>query len=256
MRRVVEGVGATVLRVLTATGSMARLLGQVLRLSLKPPLRWRLWVTQMERVGVDSLPVVILTATFTGMVLALQSYDGFARFGAEGMVGTVVSLSMTRELGPVLVGLMVAGRVGASMAAELGTMRVTEQIDALYTLATHPVHYLIVPRFWACVVMLPALVVLADGIGIGGGFLVSVLWLDTNPVKYMERTWQYLELFDLYSGLIKAALFGGIVAWVGCHQGFFAGGGAEGVGLATTRAVVTASILILLANTMVTALFF
>jgi len=132
MRRVVEGVGATVLRVLTATGSMARLLGQVLRLSLKPPLRWRLWVTQMERVGVDSLPVVILTATFTGMVLALQSYDGFARFGAEGMVGTVVSLSMTRELGPVLVGLMVAGRVGASMAAELGTMRVTEQIDAFY----------------------------------------------------------------------------------------------------------------------------
>jgi len=210
----------------------------------------------MQEVGVRSFPVVIITAAFTGMVLALQSFTGFKRFGAETMVGTVVALSMTRELGPVLTGLMVSGRVGSAMAAELGTMRVTEQIDALYTLATNPIKYLIVPRFLASTFMLPILVIFADVIGIVGGYLVSVQILGTNPTLYVRRTWNYLELNDLYSGLIKALFFGMIIAIISCYQGFNAQGGAEGVGKATTRAVVFSSLTILVSNYFITAFLF
>jgi phospholipid/cholesterol/gamma-HCH transport system permease protein len=181
---------------------------------------------QMEEVGVRSFPVVIITAAFTGMVLALQSFTAFKRFSAESLVGSVVALSVTRELGPVLTGLMVSGRVGSAMAAELGTMRVTEQIDALYTLATNPIKYLIVPRFLAAAIMFPILVIFADAIGILGGYLVSVRILGANPTLYIRRTWDYLESNDLYSGLLKAIFFGMIMAIISCHEGFSTEGGA------------------------------
>ena len=222
----------------------------------RPPWEGKQIFKQMEEVGVRSFPVVIITAAFTGMVLALQSFTGFKRFGAETMVGTIVALSMTRELGPVLTGLMVSGRVGSAMAAELGTMRVTEQIDALYTLATNPIKYLIVPRFLATIIMLPILVIFADVIGILGGYLVSVQILGTNPTFYFRRTWDFLELNDLYSGIIKAGIFGMILATISCYQGFSAQGGAEGVGRATTKAVVISSLTILISNYFITIFLF
>jgi phospholipid/cholesterol/gamma-HCH transport system permease protein len=228
----------------------------VLRGLFRRPFPMKLTLQQMEEVGVRSLPVVLITAIFTGAVLALQTYSGFKRFGAEGLVGTVVALSMTRELGPVLASIMVAGRVGSAMAAELGTMRVTEQIDALITLATDPVRYLVVPRFVAGMIMLPFLVVFADIIGIIGGYFVAVNVLGTSSTIYVNRTLQYLEFSDVTIGLIKAAVFGMIIALVGCQMGFYTEGGAEGVGRATTKAVVGASILILISNYFLTALLF
>lgn len=222
----------------------------------RPPLQGKEILKQMEAVGVRSFPVVVITVGFTGMVLALQSFTAFKRFGAETMVGTVVALSMTRELGPVLTGLMVSGRMGSAMAAELGTMQVTEQIDALYTLATNPIKYLIVPRFLATVIMLPILVIFADVIGILGGYLVGVQILGTNPTLYFRRTWDFLEVNDLYSGLIKAIFFGMILSTISCYQGFSAQGGAEGVGRATTKAVVLSSLTILISNYFITAFLF
>ena len=228
---------------------------QTLGWAVRPPFQGRELVKQMHEVGVRSFPVVIITAAFTGMVLALQSYTGFKRFGAETMVGTIVALSVMRELGPVLTGLMVSGRLGSAMAAELGTMRVTEQIDALYTLATNPIKYLIVPRFLASTIMLPILVAFADVIGILGGYVVSVTILGTNPTLYIRRTWDFLELNDLYSGLIKAFFFGMIIATISCYHGFSSEGGAEGVGRATTKAVVMSSLTILISNYFITDCF-
>jgi len=230
--------------------------GKIFIWTFRPPLDVRNLLKQIEEVGIKSIPVVLITGAFTGMVLALQSYTGFKRFNAEAFVGTVVALSMTRELGPVLSGLMVSGRVGSAMAAELGTMQVTEQIDALYTLATNPIKYLIVPRFLAAVIIMPILTLFADVVGILGGYLVSVNLLGSNPTIYVRRTFDYLDLEDFYIGLLKAIVFGMIIATIGCYQGFHAEGGAEGVGKATTRAVVMSSLLILIANYFVTALFF
>ena len=175
----------------------------------------------MLEIGINSLPVVLVTALFTGMVLALQSYTGFKRFGAEGLVGSVVALSMTRELGPVLTALIVTGRAGASMAAELGTMRVTEQIDALETMATNPVKYLIMPRFLSGMIMLPALTIVTDIIGILGGYFVSVMLLGTSSKTYLRATWDYLQLEDIYSGLVKACFFGAAFALISCYKGFY-----------------------------------
>jgi phospholipid/cholesterol/gamma-HCH transport system permease protein len=197
-----------------------------------------------------------LTALFTGMVLALQSHSGFARFNAESAIATVVVLSVTRELGPVMAGLMVAGRIGAAMAAEIGTMRVTEQIDALTTLSTNPYKYLVAPRVIAGVLMLPCLVVVADIIGVFGGYLVGIYRLDFNPANYLKLTWQYLETLDVVSGLVKAAAFGFIVTLMGCYHGFNSRGGAQGVGIATTNAVVSSSVLVLGTNYLITAAFF
>jgi phospholipid/cholesterol/gamma-HCH transport system permease protein len=207
-------------------------------------------------IGYYSLPVVGLTAIFTGMVLALQSYTGFARFSAESAIPNVVVVSITRELGPVLAGLMVAGRVGAALAAEIGTMRVTEQIDALSTLATNPFKYLIAPRIIAGVLMLPLLVLVADIIGVFGGYLVSVYKLDFNAGNYLKNTVDFLEVADVVSGLVKAAVFGFLVSLMGCYHGYHSRGGAQGVGTATTNAVVSASILILSFNYVITELFF
>ena len=248
-------VGAWVLRIVAESGRVMIFSAKIFSWVFRPPLDVRNLLKQIEEVGIKSIPVVLITGAFTGMVLALQSYTGFKRFNAEAFVGTVVALSMTRELGPVLSGLMVSGRVGSAMAAELGTMQVTEQIDALYTLATNPIKYLIVPRFLAAVIIMPILALFADVVGILGGYAVSVKLLGSNPTIYMKRTFDYLDLEDVYIGLLKALVFGMIIAIIGCYQGFHTEGGAEGVGKATTKAVVVSSLLILIANYFITALF-
>jgi phospholipid/cholesterol/gamma-HCH transport system permease protein len=211
----------------------------------------------MVRVGFDSIPVVFLTTLFTGMVMALQTYNGFARFHAEGWVGSVVALSLTRELSPVLTALMVTGRVGSAMAAELGTMRVTEQIDALTALATEPVQYLIVPRVAASIAMMPLLALMGDAVGMYGGYLVAVQLLGANPVTYVDNSFKYLTVADdIVSGLIKAAVFGLLFSLIACVRGYDTRGGAEGVGRSTTAAVVSGSLSILLADFFLTKLLF
>ena len=232
------------------------IMAQALFFIPRRPFDVREWFRQMVRVGWDSIPVIFLTCMFTGMVLALQTYQGFERFHAEGFVGSVVALSLTRELAPVLTGLMAAGRVGSSMAAELGTMRVTEQIDALHAMATPPVHYLVVPRVGASVLMLPLLTLVGDAVGIVGGWAVARGLFGANSYVYWQRTFQYLEVNDITSGLIKAAFFGLILACTGCAKGFYTTGGAEGVGRATTSAVVTGSLYILLSDFFLTRLLF
>ena len=254
--RRVEALGRTSMIWLMHVGAGGRFIYTTFRWMFNRPFRWRATLDQMMEVGVSSFPVVFFTAMFTGMVLALQSYTGFKRFGAESMVGTVVGLTITRELGPVLTGLIVTGRAGSAMTAELGTMRVTEQIDALYTLATSPIKQLVVPRVIAGTVMLPVLTALADLVGIMGGFVVGVFLLDVNPVVFMEKTFDFMEYKDVYSGLIKAAVFGYIMSMVGCFEGFYTEGGAEGVGKATTRSVVLGFMLIFVANYILTALLF
>ncbi|MGI9436517.1 MAG: MlaE family ABC transporter permease [Geminicoccaceae bacterium] len=249
-------IGRMFLSMLYGIGDLTLFAGRAIFHGLSGPYYLRAIGRQMVDIGYYSLPVVGLTAIFTGMVLALQSHTGFSRFEAESAVATIVVLSMTRELGPVLAGLMVAGRVGASMAAELGTMRVTEQIDALTTLSTSPFKYLVWPRVLAGLVMLPLLVVVADIIGVFGGYLVGVYKLGFGPQEYLNRTFDYLEFQDVASGLVKAAVFGFLVALMGCYQGYHSRGGAQGVGAATTKAVVTASIMILTANYIVTEVFF
>jgi len=237
-------------------GLYAATLGQSIRRMASRPWHARMFVQQAEEVGVQSLPVVLLTALFTGMVLALQSYIVFHRFAAESLTGLVVSMSVVRELGPVLVGLMVAGRVGASFAAELGTMRVSEQIDALWTLSTDPIRYLVMPRLIAVTLMMPLLTIIADFVGIYGGYAISVYLLDQNPSVYIDNTTQYLVLNDFYSGLLKAAVFGLLIGIIGCTEGFHCQGGAAGVGRATTRAVVISSMSILIWDYFLTAWMF
>ncbi len=256
MIRFLASVGAAFLAFLAATGRLVLFGARAVGGLFAPPFYPRLILRQIVYIGYFSLPVVGLTALFTGMVLALQSYTGFSRFNAESAIATVVVLSVTRELGPVIAGLMVAGRVGAAMAAEIGTMRVTEQIDALTTLSTDPLRYLVLPRLLAGLITLPCLVLVADIIGVFGGFLVAVYKLNFNPVTYLTQTELYLETMDVVSGLIKAAVFGFIVALMGCYHGYHSRGGAEGVGQATTQAVVSASILILVFNYLLTQAFF
>lgn len=249
-------VGRIFLSFLAHVGRLSAFTGTALLHMVRPPFYPRLIGRSMVEIGYYSLPVVGLTAVFTGMVLALQSYSGFSRFAAEGAVATVVVLSITRELAPVLAGLMVAGRIGASMAAEIGTMRVTEQIDALTTLSTNPFKYLVAPRLLAGVVMVPFLVLVADIIGVFGGYIVGVYKLGFNPATYLSRTWEYLEPLDVISGLTKAAVFGFLISLMGCYNGYYSRGGAQGVGAATTNSVVSAAIMILVFNYVITALYF
>ena len=249
-------IGRIFLSFLFAIGDLTLFAGRAVVHGVSGPFYPRAIWRQMIDIGYYSLPVVGLTAIFTGMVLALQSHTGFSRFEAESAVATIVVLSMTRELGPVLAGLMVAGRVGASMAAEIGTMRVTEQIDARTTLSTDPFKYLVWPRLLAGFLMLPLLVIVADVIGVFGGYIVGIYKLGFGPFEYINNTFEFLETEDVISGLVKAAVFGFLVALMGCYQGYHSEGGAQGVGAATTKAVVSASILILTANYIVTELFF
>jgi len=253
---VVAQIGSVFLAFLEAAGRLSLFALNAVSHIFRPPWYPRLILRQLVDIGYYSLPVVALTTLFSGMVLALQSYTGFARFSAEGAVANIVVLSMTRELAPVLAGLMVAGRIGASMAAEIGTMRVTEQIDALTTLSTNPMKYLVAPRILAGITMLPVLVFVGDIIGVLGGYLVSVYKLGFNPDNYVRQTLEFVEFNDVFSGLVKAAVFGFIVTLMGCYHGYNSRGGAQGVGVATTNAVVSAAILILVSNYLVTELFF
>ena len=221
-----------------------------------PPLKVRHILQQMLKTGVDSLPIVFLTSMFTGVVLALQSAYQMQRISAQIYIASLVALSITRELGPVLTGLVVAGRVGASITAELGTMKVTEQIDALETLATNPVKYLVVPRFLALLIMLPLLTLYADCIGIFGGYIVGVFKLHLSPSIYMSMTTNALQLKDIFTGLFKSGVFAIIISITACYEGFRTTGGAEGVGRSTTSSVVIAFILIITADCFFTALFY
>ncbi len=249
-------LGRTMLEFLQSAGQFTLFLLTGLSHVFRPPYHLRQLLRQMVDIGYYSLPVVGLTTLFAGMVLALQTYTGFARFNAESAIANVVVLSLTRELGPVLAGLMVAGRIGAAIAAEIGTMRVTEQIDALTTLSTNPYKYLVAPRLLASTITLPLLVLVGDIIGVFGGYIVSVYRLDMNAASYIRQSWNFLQTMDVVSGLIKAAVFGFIIALMGCYNGYHSRGGAQGVGAATTNAVVSASILILIANYVLTGLFF
>jgi phospholipid/cholesterol/gamma-HCH transport system permease protein len=254
INKILESVGRRTSGILTEVGSVLIFFGQTLRWTFSRPFYLKSVLKQMEQIGFNSIPVVITTALSTGMVLALQSYTGFKRFGAETLIGAVVALSMTRELGPVLTGLMVAGRAGAAMAAELGTMKVTEQIDALETLATNPMKYLVVPRFIASTVMMFFLTILGVMIGITGGYFVGVKLLGSNPVTYINNSIDNTEVTDIWYGLIKALVFGAVVGLIGCYKGFHTEGGAEGVGKATTGAVVVSCMLILILDYFLSAL--
>ena len=251
-----QPIGRAVLALLAEIGRVSLFLKDAVVQGLTPTWYLRQILEQMWRIGYNSLPVVGLTAFFTGGALALQIYQGSTPGTASTLVPNIVALGITRELGPVLAGLMVAGRVGASIAAELGTMRVTEQIDALVTLSTNAFKYLVGPRLVAAVITLPILVAIGDTIGIMGGYIVGTRSLGLNSYAYLKTTSDFLDVDDVTSGLIKAAVFGLIIAVMGCYHGFNSRGGAQGVGRATTNAVVSASILILAANFVLTNLLF
>jgi phospholipid/cholesterol/gamma-HCH transport system permease protein len=249
-------IGRTVLALCAHAGRLFLFTVSAITSCVSPPVYGQLILKQTLRIGYFSLPVVGLTAFFTGGVLALQIYIGGNRYGAEAIVPQIVVLGITRELGPVIAGLMVAGRVAAAIAAEIGTMRVTEQIDALTTLATDPIKYLVVPRLVAAVISMPILVAIADSIGVFGGYVVSTASLNFNGAVYIKNSVDFMTHSDVESGLIKAAVFGFIIALMGCYNGFNSKGGAQGVGAATTNAVVSSSILILAANYVLTSVLF
>jgi phospholipid/cholesterol/gamma-HCH transport system permease protein len=251
-----QAIGGTVISTLSMIGKISYFAGDTLRHAVTPPWYPAKIGAQFISIGFFSLAVIGMTALFSGMVIALQSYTGFSRFNAEGAVANVVVLTITRELAPVLAGLMLAARVGASIAAELGTMRVTEQIDALKTLNVNPMKYLVVPRVLSGLLMLPVLVFIADIIGVLGGWLVGVYVLDFSSANYLRQTIDFVTWNDINSGLIKAAVFGLIVTLMGCYHGYNSGRGAQGVGRATTNAVVSSAILILIFNYVLTQVLF
>ncbi|MCS6892649.1 MAG: ABC transporter permease [Rhodovarius sp.] len=252
------GIGRPVLSGCAAVGRVAIFAAVALSHLVRPPFHARQFLRHFLEIAYFSLPVVALTALFTGMVLALQSYTGFARFNAnaQSAVASVVVLSMVRELGPVMAALMVSGRIGAAMAAELGTMRVTDQIDALSTLATDPIKYLVTPRILAATIALPLLVLVADILGVAGGFLIAILKLGFTPATYLDASWDVLRAMDVISGLVKAAVFGFVIGLMGCWCGYHSRGGAQGVGQATTAAVVLAAIMIFGLDYVLTEAFF
>jgi phospholipid/cholesterol/gamma-HCH transport system permease protein len=240
------------LDMLDGLGTTIVLAVRVLLWLVRPPYRIGQFLGAMDFIGVQSLFIISLTGTFSGMVFALQTVYGFRRFSAEGMVGGVVALSLTREISPVFAGLMVTSRAGSAMAAELGNMRVTEQIDAIATMGVSPVQYLVVPRVVASVMMLPCLCMLFTMVGMAGAYGVAVGWLDVDPGVFWDRVQQFVEPRDLWMGMLKSMVFGFLISLISCKQGFFASGGAKGVGIATTRAVVLSAIAILVSNYVIT----
>ncbi|PRY25224.1 phospholipid/cholesterol/gamma-HCH transport system permease protein [Aliiruegeria haliotis] len=256
LTRPLAAIGRPVLAGLASVGRMALFTITVISHIFRPPWYPREFAHAVMTIGWYSLPVVGLTALFTGGALALQIYDGSSRFSAEAAVPSIVAIGMARELGPVLGGLMVAARVASSIAAEIGTMKVTEQIDALVTLSTNPIKYLAVPRVLAATLTVPVLVAVGDAIGIMGGWIVGVNRLDFNSAAYLKNTIDFLEVADVASGVAKGAVFGFLVALMGCYYGMTSGRGAQGVGRATKLAVVAASVLILGSNYLLTELFF
>ena len=256
MKEFLEKLGLMAQRFINVSGQMVIMLAQSVYYLFIPPYKLRNIFKQMEFVGVKSLFVVILTGAFTGMVLAMQSYNALKRFGAESLVGPTVALSMARELGPVLTALMVTGRAGSAMATELGTMRVTEQIDAMFTMGVNPVRHLVVPRIVAGLTMLPLLAIVTDFVGVVGGYLIGVKLLGINPGVYIGRTVDFVNVDDIMYGLTKSFFFGIIITLVASFEGFNTTGGAEGVGRAATNAVVLSCVLILISDYMLTSLMF
>ncbi len=256
MTRLIEIIGKQFLNLFSEAGLIFLLFLETIKQSVKRPLKIERIFDQMEFIGVRSLFVVVLVSTFTGMVLALQTYTGFRRFSAESMVGAVVALSLCRELGPVLTSIMVTARAGSAMAAEIGTMRVTEQIDALEVMAVNPIKYLVVPRVIASVLVVPVLTVISDFTGIVGGYIVGVKMLNINSGVYINRTLDLLEISDIYNGLLKSIIFGLLLSIIGCYKGYYTKGGARGVGKATTEAVVLACVVIFVADYVLTAFLF
>ena len=251
MKLITEGiaaVGRLVLDFLEDVGSAVTMWLKATYMLFIPPWRVGILAKQCEMIGLRSLPVVAVSSMFVGMVFALHSHSGFSRFGASELTAPVVALAITREMGPIIAALMVAGRAGAAITAELGTMKVTEQIDALQTLATNPIKYLVVPRLLAATIMMPLLTIFADAIGIFGGYLVGVGVMGLNAQSYISGTWNSLMFKDVMGGLMKAAFFGFAIALICCHNGFRTRGGAEGVGQATTRSVVASSVTILISD--------
>ena len=254
--KLLAAIGRSFLGLIAAIGRIATFAGQTLGHIVRGPFYLRELAVSFLNIGWLSLPVVGLTSLFTGAALALQIYAGSARFNAEAVVPQIVAIGMVRELGPVLVGLMIAARVTSSIAAEIATMKVTEQIDALVTLSTHPMKYLTVPRVLAATVVVPLLVAVGDIIGIFGGYAVATGTLGFNPAAYIRNTLDFLELKDVVSSLAKGAIFGFIAALMGCYYGMNSGRGAQGVGNATKGSVEAAAVLILGANFVLTGVFF
>ena len=251
-----RAIGAKFLNGVRYVGGAGILLAQTIAWIFVPPLKKKHVLNQMDMIGVKSLPIVLLVSLFTGMVLALQSAYQMQRMSAEMYIASLVSLSVVRELGPVLTALVIAGRVGASITAELGTMKVTEQIDALEALATNPVKYLVVPRFLALLIMLPLLTIYADLVGILGAYIIGVFKLGISSNMYWRMTYDPLVFKDVFTGLIKSVAFGVVIAIVACYQGMNTEGGAEGVGRSTTLAVVISFIMIITTDCFFTALFY
>jgi len=256
MREWIKDIGAKALRFFIYIGGTFNLMVTTVFQVFVLPFRRKEWIIQMHKIGVMSFPIVSMVALFTGMVLALQSAYQLTKMNAQMYISSLVALSMLRELGPVLTALVIAGRVGAGITAELGTMKVSEQIDALRTLAANPVKYLVVPRFLALCIMLPILTVYADFIGIIGGYLIGVYKLLIGATIYWKMTFDTLAFKDLFTGLFKSLIFAIIICIVSCYEGFTTEGGAEGVGKATTRSVVISFILIIAADCLFTALFY
>lgn len=247
-REVVEQVGSGTIQLVADIGGIAEMAVRTFAWLLRPPIRVALLFEQLDYVGVGSIFVVGITGLFTGMVFAVETYHAFALFNAQGLVGSTVALSLARELGPVFAGLMVTARVGSSIATELGSMRVSEQIDALETMAVSPLQYLVLPRVLACVLMMPVLTILFDGVGIVGAYLVSVIGQGVSAASFLGRIHNWVDPQDIIGGLIKAAVFGLLIALIACYKGFNARGGAKGVGLATNEAVVMASVTVLISD--------
>ncbi len=256
MIRFFEIIGKPFINVIEEIGRIVLLLISSIIWFFRPPFRFRIIFQQMEFVGVKSFNIVLITGVSSGMVFALQSYYGFRMFGGESIVGATVALALTRELAPVFTGLMVTARAGSAMAAEIGTMKVTEQIDAMYTMSVNPVQYLIMPRIIAGIIMLPLLTIVADFIGIAGGYAVGVELMNINSGIFMANIYEMVDFFDIFTGLVKSTVFGLILTLVGCYKGFYTIGGAAGVGKATTQAVVIASVAIFVSDYILTAVMF
>jgi len=248
--RWITDVGGVVIDWMTALGDISLFAFQTLGWMIGRMPRKGTILPNFYQIGVLSLPVVALTGTFIGMVLAVQSYDQFRALGLETRLGAVINMSLVRELGPVLAATMLAGRVGSSMAAELGTMRVTEQIDALASMGVNPIHYLVVPRFLACLVLIPMLTIMADFMGVVGGYYYCVLMLDIDSYLYLQNSARFVGWFDMSAGVFKSLFFGAAIALIGCHRGFNCDPGAEGVGRAATAAFVHSFVVILLLDLM------
>lgn len=248
----IERLGAWVIEIIEDVGGYARFTGIAVWGIIRPPYRWRILLKQMEFVGNQSLSIVMITGAFTGMVFAVQSDFAFGRFGARGLLGSTVTLALTRELAPVLTALMVNGRVGSAFAAELGTMRVTEQIDALESMAIDPIQYLASPRVAASILMVPILCAMFDIVGVAGVSYVATQMLEVNPGPFYDRMMWFVDPDDIWGGMMKASIFGFILASMGCYRGFYARGGAEGVGQATTRAVVASGVAVLVIDYFIT----